>query len=76
MTTSVGPGAIGAPSLVISGQGDVVHSSNTAKATAERIGAELRVMPGMSHWLLGEPGWDQVAEIALRWLGETVNVAA
>ena len=76
MTTSVGPGAIATPSLVISGQGDVVHSSNTAKATAERIGAQLRVMPGMSHWLLGEPGWDQVAELALRWLQETVSVAA
>jgi hypothetical protein len=22
----------------------------------------------MSHWLLGEPGWEEVAEIALGWL--------
>lgn len=76
MATSVGPGSITAPSLVISGQGDVVHSSSTARATAERIGADLNVMPGMSHWLLGEPGWDQVAEIALTWLRKTVSVAA
>jgi len=76
MTTSVGPGAIMAPSLVICGEGDVVHSPNTARATAERIGAQLQVMPQMSHWLLGEPGWDQVAEATLRWLKETVSVAA
>ena len=68
MTTSVGPGAIAAPSLVISGQGDVVHSSATARAVAERIGAEFQLMPGMSHWLVGEPGWAGVAEAALRWL--------
>ena len=76
MTTSVGPGTIHAPSLVICGLNDVVHASATAKATAERIGAELRVMPGMSHWLPGEPGWDQVAEMTLLWLRETLSVAA
>jgi pimeloyl-ACP methyl ester carboxylesterase len=68
MTTSVGPGAITAPSLVISGQGDVVHSSATAKATAARIGAAFKIMPGMSHWLVGEPGWEKVAETSLQWL--------
>jgi pimeloyl-ACP methyl ester carboxylesterase len=76
MTTSVGPGAITAPSLVISGQGDVVHTSATAKAVAERIGATLKVMPGMSHWLVGEPGWETVAQTALTWLSETVSLAA
>lgn len=76
MTTSVGPGAITAPSLVLSGQADVVHSSATAKATAERIGATFKVMPGMSHWLLGEPGWEGVAETALSWLSEAVSLAA
>jgi pimeloyl-ACP methyl ester carboxylesterase len=76
MTTSVGPGAIHAPSLVISGQGDVVHSPNTAKAIAERIGATLKVMPGMSHWLVGEPGWDGVAAATLNWLEKEVSLAA
>jgi pimeloyl-ACP methyl ester carboxylesterase len=76
MTTSVGAGAITAPSLVLSGQGDVVHSSATAKATAERIGAAFKVMPGMSHWLVGEPGWEDVAETALGWLSEAVSLAA
>jgi pimeloyl-ACP methyl ester carboxylesterase len=76
MTTSVGPGTITAPSLVISGQGDVVHSAATAKAIADRIGAAFKVMPGMSHWLVGEPGWETVADLALKWLAEEVSLAA
>jgi pimeloyl-ACP methyl ester carboxylesterase len=68
MTTSIGPGPLGAPALVLGGDGDVVHSAATARATADRIGAALRIMPGMSHWLVGEPGWEAVAEAALRWL--------
>jgi pimeloyl-ACP methyl ester carboxylesterase len=76
MTTSVGPGAIAAPSLVISGQGDVVHSAATARAVAERIGATFKAMPGMSHWLVGEPGWEEVAQAALAWLEEELSLAA
>lgn len=73
MTTSLGPGPIGIPSLVIAGERDVVHSPGTCAAVAERIGAELQVMPAMSHWLMGEPGWEQVAEAVLAWIAETVS---
>jgi pimeloyl-ACP methyl ester carboxylesterase len=76
MTTSVGPGALPAPSLVLAGELDVVHPPATARLTAERIGAALQVLPGMSHWLLGEPGWQQVAERVLDWLSEAGRAAA
>lgn len=76
MATSVGPGTIVAPSLVIAGEGDVVHSPATGRATAERIGAAFRTAPGMSHWLVGEPGWEGVAKLALDWLAETLSLAA
>jgi pimeloyl-ACP methyl ester carboxylesterase len=76
MTTSLGPGPLSAPSLVICGERDVVHSPSTARATAERIGAAFQQMAGMSHWLPGEPGWEDVAEVALDWLGETLRAAA
>jgi pimeloyl-ACP methyl ester carboxylesterase len=76
MTTSVGAGAITAPTLVISGERDVVHSSTTARATAQRIGGDFKVMPGMSHWLVGEPGWDSVADLAINWLTEDARAAA
>jgi pimeloyl-ACP methyl ester carboxylesterase len=74
MTTSLGPGPIRAPSLVIAGERDVVHSPATGAAVAERIGAEFRVMPKMSHWLMGEPGWEQVAEAVLAWIAQTVTI--
>ena len=76
MTTSLGPGAPAAPALVISGEGDVVHSPGTARAVADRLGATFKTMPGMSHWLVGEPGWEAVAKAALQWLEETVSLAA
>jgi pimeloyl-ACP methyl ester carboxylesterase len=76
MTTSLGPGPIAAPALVIAGERDVVHSPGTCAAVAERIGAEVRVMPAMSHWLMGEPGWDRVAEAVLAWIAETVSAPA
>ena len=45
------------------------------RQTAERIGAEFRSLPGMSHWLIGEEGWEEVAEIALAWLDGVVERA-
>jgi pimeloyl-ACP methyl ester carboxylesterase len=76
MATSLGPGPLSAPSLVIVGERDVVHSPATARAVAGRIGAELQVAPGMSHWLIGEPGWEGVAAQALDWISETLRRAA
>lgn len=76
MTTSVGPGAIGCPARVLVGEADVVHPPATARLTAERIGAGLEVIPGMSHWLVGEPGWDEVAGRVLAWLRAEGRAAA
>ena len=68
MTTSVGSGALPAPSLVLVGERDLVHPPGTVRQTAERIGAAFRVIPGMSHWLLGEAGWEAVASEVQAWL--------
>lgn len=76
MTTSVGPGPIGAPALVVCGERDVVHSPATARATAQRIGATYEGMAGMSHWLVGEPGWDTVADRVIAWLADEARAAA
>jgi pimeloyl-ACP methyl ester carboxylesterase len=76
MTTSVGTGALPCPSLAIAGERDVVHPVGTVRQTAERIGAAFRVMPGMSHWLIGETGWEAVAEATLDWLASKAVVSA
>lgn len=70
MTTSVGVGPLDAPCLVMVGQRDVVHPPSTVRQTATRLGGTYREMPGMSHWLPGEPGWEDVAAAALEWLAE------
>lgn len=76
MTTSVGPGPLPAPCLVVAGGQDVVHPPATARRTAERIGAAYREMPQMSHWLPAEPGWEAVADLALDWLEGQARAAA
>lgn len=75
MTTSVGAGPLPVPALVLAGERDVVHPAATVRQTAQRIGGQYLELPGMSHWLLGEPGWEEVAEIALGWL-EGLEAAA
>jgi pimeloyl-ACP methyl ester carboxylesterase len=75
MTTSLGAGSIDAPSLVMVGSRDVVHPPTTARLIAARLGATCRELPGMSHWLPGEPGWDDVAQATLDWLEQQVPAA-
>ncbi|MDO8902296.1 MAG: alpha/beta hydrolase [Phenylobacterium sp.] len=68
MTTSLGVARATTPALVMVGARDVVHPPATARLTAERIGAQLQLLPEMSHWLPGEPGWEAVADQALTWI--------
>jgi|SRR5215831_12017079 len=68
MTTLARPERIGAPILAVSGARDAIHPTSTVRDTARRLGARLKVMPKMSHWLIGEPGWDEVADTCLDWL--------
>lgn len=76
MTTSVGPGPLEAPTLALVGELDVVHPPPTVAMTAERIGGSCEVLPGMSHWLVGEAGWERVAERVADWLSAAGRRAA
>jgi pimeloyl-ACP methyl ester carboxylesterase len=73
MTTGLGPGPLSVPCRVIVGTRDVVHPPTTGRMTASRLGASFQDMPGMSHWLPAEQGWEDVATEALAWL-ETLGV--
>jgi pimeloyl-ACP methyl ester carboxylesterase len=66
-TTLVGAGGVRAPVLAIAGGLDAIHPAATVRATARRLGGETLVFPGMSHWLVGEPGWEDVAGACLDW---------
>jgi pimeloyl-ACP methyl ester carboxylesterase len=69
MTTSAPAHRIKAPVLALVGDRDAIHPPATVRQTAGRLGGETRVLPGMSHWLLSEPGWEAVADQCLEWLG-------
>jgi pimeloyl-ACP methyl ester carboxylesterase len=76
MTTSLGAGALPMPSLCVVGERDVVHPAATVRQTAGRIGAAFLPMAGMSHWLIGESGWEAVAEACLAWLAAEARISA
>ena len=76
MTTLAPPGRLGLDSLVLSGSRDRVHPPATVRQVAERLGGDYREMPGMSHWLPGEPGWEAVAGVILDWLATRRSQAA
>ena len=58
------------PLLVIAGGEDRLHPPATMERVAALYGAraDYEKFPGMSHWLVGEPGWEKIAARALAWL--------
>ena len=72
-----GAGPLTGPRLPSRGLRREAHPTATARDTARRLGARLEVMPQMSHWLIGEPGWEAVADRCLAWLsGQAAPLAA
>ncbi|HEY1927497.1 MAG TPA: alpha/beta hydrolase [Caulobacteraceae bacterium] len=67
-TTLVPPNSIRAPVLGIAGGADAIHPVATVQATVSRLGGSLSVAKGASHWLPGEPGWEDVADECLAWI--------
>lgn len=76
MTTLVPPAVVEAPVLAIAGGRDVIHPPATVKQIAARLSAEFHVLGQMSHWLPGEPGWEEVARICLEWMPTEKKAAA
>jgi pimeloyl-ACP methyl ester carboxylesterase len=68
MTTQVDAGRVRAPVLAASGAADLIHPPSTVRQTAARLNADTRLFEDMSHWLIGEPGWEAVAAACLDWL--------
>lgn len=68
MTTQVT--APSAPVLVMGGGRDVIHPPATVRQTAQRLGGTFQLFEAMSHWLPGEPGWEDVAQACLTWISD------
>lgn len=76
MTTSVPAHRIQAPVLAISGARDGVNPPSSVRQTATRLGAAYRCYEGMSHWLIGEPGYERVAHDCVGWIAGAHKAAA
>lgn len=63
---------VACPLLLLAGSEDRVNPPGTVERVAAVYGrrAHYEQFSGMSHWLPGEPGWEQVATRALAWLEE------
>ncbi|MDX2237230.1 MAG: alpha/beta fold hydrolase [Hyphomonadaceae bacterium] len=62
---------IQAPLLAVAGGQDHVNAATTVRRIVNRFPesqADFREFPAMSHWLIGEPEWREVAQMALDWL--------
>ena len=76
MTTSLGAGPLPVPSLVISGEADQIHPPASGRLVAERIGGAFECVPELNHWVVSEPGWEEVAELALDFTDREARAAA
>ncbi|MFD4367401.1 alpha/beta hydrolase [Rhodococcus sp. NPDC058521] len=57
------------PVLVLGAEGDTANTPEEVRATARADGLEAELFPGMAHDMMLEPGWQNVAERILEWLG-------
>ena len=63
------------PLLLIAGEKDITITPSMVRATfrKQRHAPSLtafKSFPGRSHFLFAEPGWEEIADYAIRWAGE------
>lgn len=59
------------PILVIAGGKDRITPASVVKKVAAKYGqADYKEFPENAHWVVGEPGWEQIAEYVEGWLKE------
>ncbi len=69
-TNLVDKAAIQCPMLFLAGTEDRIIPLSVSRSMAKWYGSKLtyREYAGYSHWLLGEPGWQDILEHSLAWL--------
>jgi non-heme chloroperoxidase len=73
--TQVDPRAVTCPTLCLAGARDRVNPPLTVRRLARRYGGRARYeeLAGHSHWLIGEPGWEKIANGSLSWLSRVLG---
>jgi pimeloyl-ACP methyl ester carboxylesterase len=64
------------PVLVIAGTQDRITPASVVRRVAKkyRAVADYKEFPNHAHWVLGEPGWEEVAEHVAKWLATNISV--
>jgi pimeloyl-ACP methyl ester carboxylesterase len=75
---AVDPAAVDTPMLVIGAGKDRLTPAAAVRRVARRYAhvATHREFASQGHWVLGQPGWQEVAEAASDWLDRTVPALA
>jgi len=74
--TEVDARKITCPTLCLVGAHDRVNPPATVRRLARRYEGRARYeeLPGHSHWLIGEPGWEKIASGSLEWLARVLGL--
>jgi pimeloyl-ACP methyl ester carboxylesterase len=59
---------VSVPVFVAGGDDDRIISTRLVRKTARHYGVDARLYPNHGHWLLEEPGWEDLAGDVLAWL--------
>lgn len=66
------------PVLIINGKEDREHPLSVTRKIAKKYNdmATYKELPGHGHWLIGEPGWQGIAEYVNKWLHQALSKPA
>jgi pimeloyl-ACP methyl ester carboxylesterase len=65
------------PTLVVGAAEDRITPVSIVRRVARRYPqATYREFPAHAHWVLGEPGWEQIATFCAEWLAEHAGTPA
>jgi non-heme chloroperoxidase len=70
--SSVDSAKITCPTLVISGGQDKITPSSVVRKVADKYNAvtTFKEFSNHAHWVIGEPGWNEIAEYSSDWLNQ------
>ena len=66
---------VSCPVLVIAGVRDKITPASVVRKVADKYGAvsTYKEFPNHAHWVIGEPGWQEIANYASEWLNKVLT---
>lgn len=66
--STVDASKIDCPVLVVSGSEDRITPESVVRKVAEKYGATYKTFENHAHWVVGEPGWENIAAYIDDWI--------